>query len=99
MIGTDLELRHTVVEIEAVVAIPTETVYVPGGQCAEPRAVSTIFEVKNRPSFDPLIVHTSHLERIVPNVRNAGTCLQLARRFMPGRSPCCCPNRMSSRIS
>lgn len=39
------------------VAFPTETVYGLGGNALDPIAVAKIFEVKNRPHFDPLIVH------------------------------------------
>ncbi|MCH8553775.1 MAG: threonylcarbamoyl-AMP synthase [Schleiferiaceae bacterium] len=42
---------------QEVVAIPTETVYGLAGNALEDAAVIKIFEVKNRPSFDPLIVH------------------------------------------
>ena len=39
------------------VAFPTETVYGLGANALNPDAVARIFEVKQRPSFDPLIVH------------------------------------------
>jgi len=38
-------------------AFPTETVYGLGGDAFNPLALARIFEVKNRPRFDPLIVH------------------------------------------
>lgn len=38
-------------------AIPTETVYGLAGNALNPSAVARIFEAKNRPSFNPLIVH------------------------------------------
>lgn len=41
------------------VAFPTETVYGLGADALNPAAVARIFEVKNRPFFDPLIVHTT----------------------------------------
>ena len=40
-----------------VVALPTETVYGLAGDALEPEAVAKIFEAKERPSFDPLIIH------------------------------------------
>jgi L-threonylcarbamoyladenylate synthase len=39
------------------VAFPTETVYGLGGDAFNPAALAKIFEAKNRPRFDPLIVH------------------------------------------
>ena len=44
------------------VAFPTETVYGLGANALDPDAVAKIFEAKQRPSFDPLIVHIA--ERI-----------------------------------
>ncbi len=40
-----------------IVAFPTETVYGLGAVAYNPYAVAKIFEVKQRPHFDPLIVH------------------------------------------
>ena len=40
-----------------VVALPTETVYGLAGNAFDPEAVRKIFKAKDRPSFDPLIVH------------------------------------------
>lgn len=42
------------------VGIPTETVYGLGADALNPDAVAAIFEVKGRPSFDPLIIHLHH---------------------------------------
>jgi L-threonylcarbamoyladenylate synthase len=39
------------------VAFPTETVYGLGGDAFNPAALARIFEAKNRPRFDPLIIH------------------------------------------
>src|SRR5262249_6494763 len=40
-----------------VVALPTETVYGLAADALKPGAVAKIFEAKERPRFDPLIVH------------------------------------------
>ncbi len=40
-----------------VVAFPTETVYGLGADAFNSKAVCRVFEIKKRPSFDPLIVH------------------------------------------
>ncbi len=42
-----------------VVAFPTETVYGLGADAFNSKAVCRVFEIKKRPSFDPLIVHVS----------------------------------------
>jgi len=44
-----------------IVAFPTETVYGLGADAFNPAALAVIFEIKNRPSFDPLIVHIAAL--------------------------------------
>jgi len=46
------------------VAFPTETVYGLGADAFNAGAVAKIFEVKNRPRFDPLIIHIAALETL-----------------------------------
>ena len=53
-----------------VVAFPTETVYGLGGDAFNPLAVARIFEIKNRPSFDPLIVHIANFDEMSRLVQN-----------------------------
>ena len=50
----------TVLEAGEVVALPTETVYGLAADAFNAEAVAKVFEVKERPSFDPLIVHIGH---------------------------------------
>lgn len=47
-----------------IVAFPTETVYGLGADGMNEIAVSKIFEAKQRPSFNPLILHVSSLEML-----------------------------------
>ena len=61
------EAIHQAAEIVkkgGVVALPTETVYGLGADAFNPLAVARIFEVKNRPYFDPLIVHIADFEEM-----------------------------------
>jgi L-threonylcarbamoyladenylate synthase len=46
-----------IIRVGGLVAFPTETVYGLGANALDPEAVARVFEVKQRPSFDPLIVH------------------------------------------
>jgi len=67
------------------VAFPTETVYGLGADAFNPRAVARVFEVKARPSFDPLIVHladAADLPRVSP--ADDPRVRALAARFWPG---------------
>ena len=46
------------------VAFPTETVYGLGANALDERAVTSIFEAKERPATDPLIVHIAHIGQL-----------------------------------
>lgn len=68
-----------------IVAIPTETVYGLAANALDPAAVARIFAAKERPSWDPLIVHVAGFEMVShvaaefpPKAR------ELAERFWPG---------------
>jgi len=68
-----------------IVAFPTETVYGLGADAFAPLAVARIFEVKNRPYFDPLIVHVASprdLDHLVTDV--PAMAKSLIDRFWPG---------------
>jgi len=70
------------------VALPTETVYGLAADATNPAAVLKIFEAKERPFFDPLIVHLpdeSWLEKVssLPP-EDAPWIVRLARAFWPG---------------
>lgn len=67
------------------VAFPTETVYGLGADALNPHAVARIFEVKNRPRFDPIIVHVanfSEVERLWSHVDERAE--KLMEKFWPG---------------
>ena len=67
------------------VAFPTETVYGLGANALNPFAVAKIFELKERPSFDPLIVHIASFEDL--HILSTGICenvMRLAKHFWPG---------------
>ncbi len=67
------------------VAFPTETVYGLGADARNPTAVARIFEVKRRPSIDPLIVHVSDYEEARRYGEFSGDLpRQLTARFWPG---------------
>jgi L-threonylcarbamoyladenylate synthase len=67
------------------VAFPTETVYGLGANALDQRAVQAIFEAKQRPAWDPLIVHVANqqqLEMVAMDVPCNGRLLMEA--FWPG---------------
>jgi L-threonylcarbamoyladenylate synthase len=68
-----------------VAAIPTETVYGLAANIFDETAVKKIFEIKNRPNNNPLIVHlksTDQLKEVVQEIPPLAT--QLAAHFWPG---------------
>ncbi|HEY9006006.1 L-threonylcarbamoyladenylate synthase [Ohtaekwangia sp.] len=84
-IGTDIQYAKTLLEQGEVVAIPTETVYGLAGNALNVSSVTKIFEVKNRPHFDPLIVHVSDIETAQTYVTNIPEpARRLAEQFWPG---------------
>ncbi|MFN3996903.1 L-threonylcarbamoyladenylate synthase [Algoriphagus sp.] len=84
-IGKDIEKAKFLLVNGDLVAIPTETVYGLAGNALNPEAVALIFDTKNRPAFDPLILHTSSIERVEDFVSYFPTRLRiLAESFWPG---------------
>jgi len=70
---------------EDVVAIPTETVYGLAGNALSEKALKKIFSLKNRPLFNPLIVHIggfNQLQKIARDIPEKA--IQLALHFWPG---------------
>jgi L-threonylcarbamoyladenylate synthase len=68
-----------------VVAFPTETVYGLGADALNERAVAQVFAIKNRPQFDPLIVHLPEKEAAVHYVTVIDSrAAVLMERFWPG---------------
>src|SRR5947207_12952134 len=71
-----------------IVALPTETVYGLAADALNPLAVAKIFEAKERPRFDPLIVHLPDREWLdrIAEIRNEDRQLieKLVDRFWPG---------------
>jgi len=68
-----------------IVAFPTETVYGLGADAFNPLAVARIFEIKNRPYFDPLIIHIadlSDLSKLVIDLPHHAE--RLVKKFWPG---------------
>jgi L-threonylcarbamoyladenylate synthase len=93
-IGTDVALAKSFLQDGKLVGIPTETVYGLAGNALDAKAVALIFETKNRPSFDPLILHTSSLKRVGDFVAEFPSELKkLAEAFWPGPLTLLLPKR------
>lgn len=81
------EIKHAakIIKEGGLVAFPTETVYGLGANALNPQAVARIFEAKERPSFDPLIVHIASLENLQFLTENIDDRVyKLVDKFWPG---------------
>lgn len=81
----DTKMAAQLIENGELVAFPTETVYGLGADAFNAEAVAKIFATKERPTFNPLIVHileVSELEKLFVEIDDA--LLKLAEHFWPG---------------
>jgi L-threonylcarbamoyladenylate synthase len=93
-IGKDIAKARALLERGLTVAIPTETVYGLAANALDADAVVQIFEIKQRPYFDPLIVHGSSRDSLAQYVSSfPDWSLALAKRFWPGPLTLVLPKR------
>lgn len=83
----------------ALVGIPTETVYGLAGDATDERAVARIFAAKDRPSFNPLIVHIAEIAAARTIVDFNARAEALAARFWPGPLTLVLPRAKGSPVS
>lgn len=84
-IGTDTGRAAGYLQSGQLVAIPTETVYGLAGNALDAVAVLRIFETKQRPSFDPLIVHLRSFDELGRYATNVPPLARtLASALWPG---------------
>lgn len=94
IIGHDIRKAKECLLAGKIVAIPTETVYGLAGNGYNPDVVASIFTVKERPSFDPLIVHTDSLHKAICFVAQMPPlACRLAKWFWPGPLTLLLPKR------
>lgn len=67
-----------------VVALPTETVYGLGASIHHEEALREIFQLKNRPQDNPLIVHAYDLDMVSQFADVTEDFIRLYKDFMPG---------------
>jgi L-threonylcarbamoyladenylate synthase len=81
------------------IAFPTETVYGLGADATQDRAVARIFEAKQRPRFNPLIVHLPDRRAAEREVVFEAPADLLAEAFWPGPLSLVLPRRAGSGVS
>jgi L-threonylcarbamoyladenylate synthase len=79
-----LEAAARLLAAGQLVALPTETVYGLGAAALDPLACARIFEVKERPLTDPLIVHLPDSQWLDRLGRPNPLAMRLAKEFWPG---------------
>lgn len=86
LVGNNIEKAAELLREGKLVVFPTETVYGLGANAMDALAVARVFAMKERPNFDPLIVHISSLdqmERLFQAPVNSQVYV-LAEAFWPG---------------
>jgi L-threonylcarbamoyladenylate synthase len=83
----------------ALVAFPTETVYGLGADATNDRAVAAVFAAKDRPRFNPLIVHLTNAGEAARITRFDARAEKLARAFWPGPLTLVLPRRRDASLS
>src|SRR3989338_3845207 len=83
---THIQKAADLIRAGHLVAFPTETVYGLGALGLNPEAIQKIFDAKNRPNYNPLILHVSSAEKALELVDLKSTDLfwQLAQKYWPG---------------
>ncbi|MGD0651602.1 MAG: L-threonylcarbamoyladenylate synthase [Verrucomicrobiia bacterium] len=80
-----IESAAAILRAGGLVAFPTETVYGLGAHALDAAAVRKIFAAKERPDWDPLIVHVSNVEMARALAKTLPAQLdQLTKQFWPG---------------
>lgn len=81
------------------VVLPTETVYGLGANALDDRAVAKIFKAKNRPNFNPLIIHVNDVKTASQYVEMDARAQKIADAFWPGPLTLILPKKESGGIS
>lgn len=103
--GTEPASRDSIARAAAIlrsgglVAIPTETVYGLAANAADDRAVAGIFSAKERPRFNPLIIHVRDLEHGQTLAEFSDLAHRLADAFWPGPLTLVLPRRPEAPVS
>ncbi len=85
LIGKQLSKAKSLLMAGELVAIPTETVYGLAANAFNQKAVAKIFAIKNRPTFNPLIVHVADVETIYKIAESVPElAIKLINTFCPG---------------
>jgi L-threonylcarbamoyladenylate synthase len=84
-ITTNIDLALQALQNEDIIGFPTETVYGLAGNIYSNKAIKKIFATKQRPFFNPLIVHIKSIDYLDEVAKNIPPkAIVLAQHFWPG---------------
>lgn len=84
-IGQNIDIAATLLRKGEAVAVPTETVYGLAANALNIKAVAKVFQIKQRPTFDPLIIHLPSFDKVSEYVEEIPAIFKtLASKFTPG---------------
>lgn len=83
-IGKDIKKAAKELENSEIVAIPTETVYGLAASAFDSKAILKVFKAKNRPKFDPLIVHVKNIDELKKIAFCSPKEIEIINTFSPG---------------
>ncbi len=101
-IFTSTDKAAEILSAGGICALPTETVYGLAASIDRPEAIDAVFQIKERPFFDPLIVHVGDVRDLSKVARSIPRAAKiLAETFWPGPLTLVLPKRMevNSRIT
>ncbi len=87
------------IENNNVIGLPTETVYGLAANAYSDRAIKKIFNLKKRPSFNPLIIHYKNKKSLDKDVVYNKNFVKLYRAFCPGPITFILKKNLQSKIS
>ena len=82
-----------------VIGVPTETVYGLAGNAYSARAVKKIYELKNRPKINPLIIHYNNIDDLSDDAYLNVKFIKLYNKLCPGPVTFILKKKRSSQIS
>lgn len=83
-IGNSIAEAKKYLDLNGIVAIPTETVYGLAACALSDEAILKVFKAKNRPHFDPLIVHVTNIAAAKKYADIPSKLVPLTEAFWPG---------------
>ena len=95
----DVELAISYLQAGEVIALPTETVYGLAAASSNEAAIEKIYDLKQRPSFNPLISHYASIDEIAKDVELDSRAEKLLKHFSPGPLTLILNKKSNSRIS